>query len=164
MTQHPRSRTITWEDPKAMAAKGQTMAGIDYLNAMLNGDMPPPPIIKLFGISMGTIAPGLVTMVLPIGEYLYNPIGSVHGGVAATLLDSVMGCAVQSLLPQGRVYTTLEIKISYLRPITDALDQVTAEGRIITSGRKAAFAEGKITDAAGKIYATGSTTCAIWEL
>ncbi len=79
------------------------MAGIDYLNAMLNGDIPPPPIVKLFGISMATIAPGLVTMVLPIGEYLYNPIGSVHGGAAATLLDSVMGCAVHSLLPSGRL-------------------------------------------------------------
>ena len=101
-------------------------------------------------------------MTMPVGEYLYNPIGSVHGGAAATLLDTVMGCAVHSLLAQGQSYATLEIKINYLRPITDALDQVIGEGRIINAGRRAAFAEGKITDANGKIYATGSTTCAIW--
>jgi len=157
-----RSRVITWDDPKANALKGMSLSGIDYLNAMFSGELPPPPILKLFGFSGGTVAPGLVTMVLPIGEYLYNPIGSVHGGAAATMLDTVMGCAVHSLLKQGQAYATLEIKINYLRPMTDALDEVTAEGRIINLGRKAAFAEGKIFDAAGKVYATGSTTCAVW--
>ncbi len=157
-----RSRLITWEDPKANAKKGMSLSGIDYLNAMFTGELPPPPILKLFGFSSGTVAPGLVTMVLPIGEYLYNPIGSVHGGAAATMLDTVMGCAVHSLLKQGQAYATLEIKINYLRAITDALQEVTAEGRIINLGRKAAFAEGKIIDSSGKIYATGSTTCAVW--
>jgi uncharacterized protein (TIGR00369 family) len=157
-----RSRLVTWDDPKAAALKGLSLSGIDYLNAMFSGDIPPPPILKLFGFSGGTVAPGLVTMVLPIGEYLYNPIGSVHGGAAATMLDTVMGCAVHSLLKQGQAYATLEIKINYLRPMTDALQEVTAEGRIINLGRKAAFAEGKIVDGTGKIYATGSTTCAIW--
>lgn len=157
-----RSRLITWDDPKASALKGMSLSGIDYLNAMFSGELPPPPIMKLFGIQAGSIAPGRVTMVLPIGEYMYNPIGSVHGGAAATLLDSVMGCAVHSLLAQGQSYATLEIKINYLRPITDALLEVTAEGKVINMGRKAAFAEGKIVDAAGKVYATGSTTCAVW--
>jgi uncharacterized protein (TIGR00369 family) len=153
---------MTWDDPKAGALKGLSLSGIDYLSAMFAGELPPPPIMKLFGIQAGSVAPGRVTMVLPIGEYLYNPIGSVHGGAAATLLDSVMGCAVHSLLSQGQAYATLEIKINYLRAITDALDEVTAEGRIIHLGRKAAFAEGKIVDDSGKIYATGSTTCSIW--
>jgi uncharacterized protein (TIGR00369 family) len=158
----PRTRLVTWEDPKASAVKGQSLSGIDYLRAMFNGEMPPPPIMQLIGISAGSVEPGLVTMTLPIGEYLYNPIGSVHGGAAATLLDSVMGCAVHSLLAQGQSYATLEIKINYIRPITDAITQVTAEGHVTNAGRKAAFAEGKITDATGKLYATGSTTCAIW--
>jgi len=158
-----RSRTIDWEDPAEMAAKGQAMAGLDYLRAMISGEIPPPPIVKLMGISMSSAEAGFVKMVLPIGEYLYNPIGSVHGGVAATLLDSVMGCAVHSVLPAGRAYSTLEIKINYLRAITLATGEVTAEGRVVNAGRKAAFAEGKIVDAAGKIYATGSTTCAVWE-
>jgi uncharacterized protein (TIGR00369 family) len=157
-----RTRIITWDDPKATALKGRTMSGIDYLNAMFAGEIPPPPILKLFGFISGTVAPGKVAMVLPIGEYLYNPIGSVHGGAAATMLDTVMGCAVQSMLAAGQSYATLEIKVNYLRPITDALDRVTAEGRTINVGRKAAFAEGTITDAKGKLYATASTTCAIW--
>jgi uncharacterized protein (TIGR00369 family) len=159
-----RCRTIIWDDPKPMAARAQTMTGIDILQAMIAGRLPPPPIARLIGISMGTAEPGLVTMTLPIGEHLYNPIGCVHGGAAATLLDTVMGCAVQSMLPVGRLYTTLEIKITYLRPITDALEEVVAEGRILQAGRKAAFAEGKIVDAQGKVYATGSTTCAVWDL
>ncbi len=79
------------------------------------------------------------------------------------MLDSVMGCAVHSTLAKGRAYSTLEIKINYLRPMTDALGTVTAEGRVVNAGRKAAFAEGKIFDAAGKVYATGSTTCAVWD-
>jgi uncharacterized protein (TIGR00369 family) len=158
-----RTRTFDWEDPKATAAIGQTMAGIDYLQAIIDGKLPPAPIAKLMGFKLTAAAAGVVTFTLPIGDHLYNPIGSVHGGVAATLLDSVMGCAIHTLLPQGRAYSTLEIKINYLRPITDALGEVTAEGRVINLGRKAAFAEGKITDSAGKIYATGSTTCAIWD-
>jgi uncharacterized protein (TIGR00369 family) len=158
-----RTRTIDWEDPREMAALGAKMAGLDYLHAMIAGKIPPPPIVKLMGINMISAEPGLVVMKLAVGEYLYNPIGSVHGGVAATLLDSVMGCAVHSVLPQGRAYSTLEIKISYLRAITDALGEVTAEGRVVNAGRKAAFAEGRIVDAAGKLYATGSTTCAVWE-
>jgi uncharacterized protein (TIGR00369 family) len=158
-----RTRTVDWEDPREMAALGAKMSGLDYLQAMIGGKIPPPPIVKLMGITMASVAPGLVTMKLPIGEYLYNPIGSVHGGVAATLLDSVMGCAIHSVLRQGQAYSTLEIKISYLRAMTDALGEVTAEGRVVNAGRKAAFAEGKIVDAAGKIYATGSTTCAVWE-
>jgi uncharacterized protein (TIGR00369 family) len=159
-----RSRTITWEDPRAAAAAARKLSGLDALQAMIAGTIPPPPIVKLLGIDMAAAEPGLVTMTLPIGEYLYNPIGSVHGGVAATLLDSVMGCAVHSVLPAGTAYSTLEIKISYIRPITEATGLITGKGRVINAGRKAAFAEGTITDAAGKIYATGTTTCAVWEI
>lgn len=159
-----RSRTITWDDPVTAAAQAQALSGLEALNAMIDGRIPKPPIVKLLGIVMTGAEPGRVTMELPIGEYLYNPIGSVHGGVAATLLDSVMGCAVHSSLPRGRLYSTLEIKISYLRPITQALGVVIAEGSVISTGRKAAFAEGRITGSDGKLYATGTTTCAVWDL
>jgi len=158
-----RTRTITWDDPKAAAALGRTMAGIDYLQAIIAGEIPAAPIARLMGFTIARVEPGLAVFTLPIGDHLYNPIGSVHGGVAATLLDSVMGCAVHSTLAKGRAYSTLEIKINYLRPMTDALGTVTAEGRVVNAGRKAAFAEGKIFDAAGKVYATGSTTCAVWD-
>ncbi|MDE8345790.1 MAG: PaaI family thioesterase [Acidocella sp.] len=159
-----RTRIVSWSDPAAAAAQAQTMSGLEALLAMIEGRISAPPIIELLGIKMLTAEPGRVTMGLQIGEHLYNPIGSVHGGVAATLLDSVMGCAVHSSLPIGRIYSTLEIKISYLRPMTQALGMITAEGNVISLGRKADFAEGRITGPDGKIYATGSTTCAVWDL
>jgi putative MATE family efflux protein len=129
-----RRRVVTWQDPKAAARAGREMAGLDYLQAMVEGRLPPPPIIQLLGIRMVSVEPGRVRMDLPVGEYLYNPLGSVHGGAIATILDSVMGCAVHSVQPKGRGYTTLEIKVNYLRAITDAVGPVTAEGRVVHAG------------------------------
>jgi uncharacterized protein (TIGR00369 family) len=94
-------------------------------------------------------------------EYHYNPIGVVHGGLAATLLDSAMGCAVHSMLPVGVGYTTLEIKVNYLRALTSETGTVRAEGRVIKVGGRVAVAEGRITDAAGNLYAHSTTTCLI---
>jgi uncharacterized protein (TIGR00369 family) len=159
-----RTRLVTWEDPAALAARMREMTGLEALQEMMAGTLPHPPIIALLGIGMERAEPGLVVMTLPVGEHLYNPAGTVHGGASATLLDSVMGCAVQSTLPRHRAYTTLELKLSYIRPITTATGTVTATGRVINTGRRAAFAEGTITDAAGKILVTASTTCAIWEI
>jgi uncharacterized protein (TIGR00369 family) len=157
------SRLIEWDDPKQTAARGRDMVGIEFLRAIMSGDIPQPPISKMFGFAFTKVEPGEVHLNLPIGPHFYNPIGMVHGGIAATVLDTVMGCSIHSLLPQGKAYSTLEIKINYLRPLTDTLGEVAVEGRVINLGRKAAFAEGKIIDAAGKIYATGSTTCAVWD-
>jgi uncharacterized protein (TIGR00369 family) len=158
-----RSRTITWADPAETAATARGMAGIDALTAVKDGRLPQPPIARLFGFVMTRVEPGLVEMQLAIAEHLYNPIGSVHGGTAATLLDSVMGCAVQSTLAQGLAYATLELKINYLKPVTLASGHLVATGRVVSGGRRAAFADGEIRDAAGKLVATGTTTCAIWS-
>jgi acyl-coenzyme A thioesterase PaaI-like protein len=97
-----RRRTVTWSDPKALAAAGRGLRGIDHLRAMMAGDLPPPPVMTLLGITLGTVEDGVVRMQLEAAEYLYNPIGTVHGGILATILDSVMGCAVHSTLPVGR--------------------------------------------------------------
>ena len=131
-----RRRTVTWEDPKAGARAGLALAGIDHLRAMMAGELPPPPIMALLGIELVSVEPGTVRMALAAGEHLYNPIGSVHGGVAATILDSVMGCAVHSLLPLGRGYTTLEIKVNYCRAMTEASGRVIGEGRVAHLGRQ----------------------------
>ncbi len=160
----PRERTVAWGDPKAAARAGRTMAGLDFLLAMRDGALPPPPALVLLGIEMAEAEPGRVVMRLAPGEHLYNPLGSVHGGLIATLLDSVMGCAVHSTLPRGRGYTTLEIKVNYLRPVTEATGVVSAEGRVVHAGRQAAVAEARLTDAAGKLYATASTTCLVFDL
>ena len=123
--------------------------------------MPPPPIAALIGMDVREVSEGRVVFTLQPAAYHYNPIGSVHGGVAATLLDSAMGCTVQSVLKQGQWYTTLEIKVNYLHALTVDVGVVYCEGKIIHSGGRTAIAEGRITDESGKLYAHGTTTCII---
>lgn len=154
-----RTRTIRWEDPAPALKAAQTMSGIAYLKAMQSGELPPPPVAALIGMTLVEVSEGRVVFSAEPAEYHYNPLGTVHGGIAATLLDSAMGCAVQSLLPAGTRYTTLEIKVNYLRPITNATGTVTCEGTIIHLGGRIAAAEARLTDVTGKLYAHGTTTC-----
>ncbi len=157
--QTERKRIITWEDPTAAIQKGKTMSGIEYLRAMASGDLPSPPIANLIGMWMTEVSEGRVVFALEPAEYHYNPLGSVHGGIAATLLDSAMGCTVQSVLPAGTGYTTIELKTNYLRAMTSKTGTVYCEGKIIYVGGRIATAEARLTDAAGKLYAHGTTTC-----
>lgn len=159
--QRQRTRTITWNDPIPALRSLQTMSGIAHLKAMQSGELPSPPIITLIGMEMIDVSEGHVVFSAEPAEYHYNPLGTVHGGVVATLLDSAMGCAVQSLLPAGTGYTTLEIKVNYLRPITTATGTITCEGTIIHLGGRIATAQARITDAAGKLYAHSTATCII---
>ena len=142
----------TWSDPKAAAKAGFALAGIDYLKALAEVSCPNLPVIALLGIVLDQVEPGFVAMELNVGEHLYNPIGTVHGGVIANLLDSVMGCAVHSLVPLGQAYTTLEIKRNYLRAVTDRIRTVRREGRVVHFGRRQAVAEGKVVDAGGRLW------------
>jgi uncharacterized protein (TIGR00369 family) len=156
-----RTRKITWEDPTVAVQTGKTISGIAYLKALQSGELPPPPIAVLMGMWISEVSEGRVVFALEPAEYHYNPLGTVHGGVMATLLDSAMGCVVQSMLPAGTSYTTLEIKVNYLRPITSKTGIVYCEGKIIHVGGRIATAEGRLTDADGKVYAHGTTTCII---
>jgi uncharacterized protein (TIGR00369 family) len=156
-----RTRTITWEDPTAAIQTGKTISGIEFLKALQSGELPPPPFAALLGISISEVNEGRVVFVAEPSEYHYNPLGTVHGGVIATLLDSALGCAVQSMLPAGTTYTTLELKVNYLRPVTAKTGTIYAEGKIIYVGGRIATAEGRLTDATGKLYAHGTTTCII---
>ncbi len=159
--QTSRTRKITWEDPTAAVQTGKTISGIAYLKALQSGELPPPPIAVLMGMWISEVSEGRVVFALEPAEYHYNPLGTVHGGVMATLLDSAMGCVVQSMLPAGTSYTTLELKVNYLRPITSKTGIVYCEGKIIHVGGRIATAEGRLTDADGKLYAHGTTTCII---
>jgi uncharacterized protein (TIGR00369 family) len=159
--QEQRTHTITWDDPAPALSAARTMSGIAYLKAIQSGELPPPPISALVGMTTVEVDEGRVVFRAEPAEYHYNPLGTVHGGIAATLLDSAMGCAVQSLLPAGTGYTTLEIKVNYLRPITSATGTVTCEGKVIHMGGRTATAEARLTDTAGKLYAHGTTTCII---
>ncbi len=158
-----RSRYVTWEDPSVGATLARDLSGLDYLRAIADGRIPPPPIAALLGMSLGEIEPGRVTFNLDVGEHLYNPIGSVHGGVFCTLLDSAMGCAVHTTLPRGQAYTTLELKVNLVKALTLQTASVVAEGRVITSGRRVATASGRIVGPDGTLYAHATTTCLIFE-
>jgi uncharacterized protein (TIGR00369 family) len=158
-----RQRTVAWTDPAATARAARGMAGIAFLQAVCDGALPPPPAIALLGIEVAMVEPGRVVMRLAPGEHLYNPMGSVHGGMIATLLDSVMACAVHSTLAQGRLSTTLEIKVSFVRALTEAAGVVSAEGWVVQVGRQVALAEARLTGGDGRLYATGSTTCLVFD-
>src|SRR5579859_7037093 len=151
-----RTRAITWQDPAPTAQVGRTMSGLRYLRAVQAGELPPAPIAVLLGMSIHEVEEGRVVFSAQPAEYHYNPIGVVHGGLAATLLDSSLGCSVHSMLPAGASYTTLEIKVNYVRAITRETGELRCEGKVIHLGGRIATAEGKITDEAGKLYAHGT--------
>jgi uncharacterized protein (TIGR00369 family) len=154
-----RTRTVTWEDPLIGARAGASLSGIEYLRAIAQGKLPAPPIALLLGFDIEEVEEGRVVFAAEPGEHHYNPIGVVHGGLAATLLDSAMGCAVHSLLPQGRAYTTLEIKVNYVRAIRRESGRLRAVASVVHMGGKSATAEGRIVDAGGQLYAHATTTC-----
>lgn len=156
-----RERTVAWDDPLVGARAAPSMTGIEYLRAMLRGDYPPPPIAMTLGFTLDEVEEGRAVFGMVPDEYHYNPIGMVHGGVAATLLDSAMGCAVQSRLPAGTGYTTLEMKVNLLRAITMDTGPVRCEGALIHLGRTTALAEARLTDAAGRVLAHATSTCLI---
>jgi uncharacterized protein (TIGR00369 family) len=141
-----------------------SMSGLDFLHAILRGDLPAPPIAKTLGFSLAEVEEGRSVFVAEPGLHHYNPIGTVHAGFTATLLDSCMACAVQSTLPKGTGYTTMEFKISLLRPVTMETGPVRAEGTLLSRGRRAATAEGRLTDAQGKLLAHATTMCLIFGL
>ena len=158
-----RKLTVTWEDPLIVAETSKNMAGLDYLQAIERGDIPPPPIARLLGFRLKRVELGQAVFELEPGEHHYNPIGMVHGGVASTVLDSAMGCAVHSTLPAGTGYSTVELKINFIRPLSSNTGKVLCEASVIHPGGRIATAEGKLVDKDGKLYAHGTTTCIIFR-
>ncbi len=158
----PRSKTVQWYDPLASAAAGRELSGIEHLRAIAEGRLPGAPIGAHFGSRLVRVAEGDVEFRCTPDESAYNPIGVVHGGLVCTLLDSVCGCAVQSLLDPGFGYTSLEIKVSYLRPVHADSGELTAHGWVTRRGRRASFAEGDVRDAQGRVVATASSTCLVF--
>jgi uncharacterized protein (TIGR00369 family) len=158
----PRSRVVTWDDPAELAERGRGMAGLDFLRALQRGEFPPPPILQLMALELAEVGEGHACFTGVPGEYLYNPIGVVHGGFAATLLDSAMACAVHTTLPAGVFYTTIELKLNYIRAVTADMGRVRCDGSVIHGGRQVATAEGRLVEeATGRLLAHGTTTCLI---
>ncbi len=146
------------------AEKVASMKGIDFIREMMEGKHPAPPIMRTLGFILSSAEPGHVVMQsTPTFEH-YNPIGSVHGGYSATLLDSAMGCAIHSMLPAGSGYTTLEFKVSFIRPMSVDTGLVRTIGTVINVGRRAAVAEAKIVDLKDRLIAHATTTCLVFEI
>ena len=141
-----------------------SMSGLDFVRAIFDTRLPAPPIMQNVEPFDSTAEPGVVTFYSLPGFRHYNPIGSVHGGYAAILLDSAMGLAVHSALPAGAGYTTLEFKISFIKGMTTDTGPVKSEGRTLSVGRRAATAEGRITDSSGRLLAHATTTCLVFEI
>ena len=158
-----RHREVTWEDPLVGAALARDLSGLEYLQALADGRAPAPPVASLLGMRIVSVEPGQVVFGLDVGEHLYNPIGSVHGGIFCTLLDSAMGCAVHSSLDRGQAYTTLELKVNLVRALTVRTPSVVATGQVVSAGRRVATASGQITGPDGTLYAHATTTCLIFE-
>lgn len=141
------------------------LSGLEQLRAAFDPDRPEraPGIGRTMGFTVVEIEEGRVVFGGTPDENVYNPIGTVHGGYAATLLDSAVGCAVHSVLKAGQGYTTLELKVAYHRAMTKDTGPVRAEGRVVQAGRRAAFAEGRLTDAEGRLYATATSTLLVFD-
>lgn len=138
-------------------------SGLELLKAMLSADLPGAPIAAVLDFVPIEVESGRVVFEGYPSAKLFNPIGSVHGGWAATLLDSSVGCAVHSVLPAGKGYTTVELKVNFVRPIMPDSGPIRAEGKIIHAGKRIATAEGRLTDASGRLYAHATTTCMIFD-
>jgi uncharacterized protein (TIGR00369 family) len=156
-----RTLEVKWEDPAALAEAGRRMPGIEFLRAMRDGKLPHPPICALLDYRLVEVEPGHAVFEATPGEQHYNPIGVVHGGLAMTLLDSAMGCAVQTQRPAGGGYTTLEAKTNLVRAVTSDTGKLRAIGKVVHVGKRIATAEARLEDAAGKLYAHATTTCMV---
>jgi uncharacterized protein (TIGR00369 family) len=137
-------------------------SGLDFLQAIIDGRLPAPPIMQTLGFALVTAEKGRVVFEGVPEHRHYNPIGLVHGGFAMTLLDSALGCAVHTALDKGDAYTTLEVKVNFVRPLSKYTGLIRAEGRLLHRGRTVGTADGEIKDASGKLYAHATTTCMIF--
>jgi uncharacterized protein (TIGR00369 family) len=159
-----RTRTFSWTDPSVHATSLGTRTGLDHLQAMSRGELPPPPVISMLGAGSLTVAEGSVTIGLDPQEFHYNPLGTVHGGVIATLLDTAAACSVHSTLPAGIGYTSVDLNVKFLRPITLASGHLTCTGTVLQRGRRTALAEARLLDAKGKLAAHATSTCLLFDL
>jgi uncharacterized protein (TIGR00369 family) len=156
-----RSKQVTWEDPMALAEEALGMSGLEFLRSMIEGRLPRPPIASLLGFTLVDVGEGWAVFEGEVGEEHYNPIGVVHGGLSGMLADSAMGCAVQSTLPAGSGYTTLEFKVNLVRPITAETRLIRCRAEIVHVGRRTGTAEARVTDPNGRLLAHATTTCLI---
>ncbi|MDG4801585.1 PaaI family thioesterase [Micromonospora sp. WMMD980] len=159
-----RSRTFTWSDPVAGAAHVGRRGGLELMRAMIAGELAAPPITSLIDIARMEADEGRVVVELLPQEFHYNPLGTVHGGVLSTLLDTAAGCAVHTTLPAGVGYTSLDLNVKFLRPVTVASGTLRCEGTVLQRGRRTALAEARLTDPMNRLVAHATSSCLLFPL
>ncbi|WP_216893892.1 PaaI family thioesterase [Nocardia alni] len=157
-SQIPRSRLVEWSDPTAIADQAMRAPGLEFLQAIVDGTLPQPPMATLLRSRLVAVTRGSATFTCDVDESMCNPIGSIHGGVVCTLLDSVLGCAVHTTLPVGHGYTSIDTNVQFQRGLQPTSGPLTAIGRVTKPGRRVAFAEGEVADARGVVVARGYGT------
>ena len=157
------ARTDKEEAPPDRAEVRRTLSGLEYMRRMAAGELPPSGMARLMNMRLVEVEEGRAVFAVEPDERHYNGLGIAHGGLAATLLDSALGCAINTVMPAGRVFTTLEMKINYVRPLTAEAGEVRCEARVIHVGGRVATAEGRIVDREGKLYAHGTATCMLFR-
>jgi uncharacterized protein (TIGR00369 family) len=162
MMQPDRTRTFSWSDPLTAAQAASVLPGLEAIQKIAAGELPEPPIASLFGFTITHVERGRVIFALEPAEWMYNPIGSVHGGVAATLLDSALGCSIHTTLDAGVRYTTSDLQVRYVRAITAGSGRILADSHVVHAGRRLATAEARLyAEADERLYAHASTSCII---
>ena len=155
------AHTLEWEDSARGLRAARTMTGIEYLRAMQDGTLPGPPIAATMDMRFEVVEPGHVVFAgRPFGFH-YNPMGGVHGGFASTLLDSALGCATMTLLPKGMMFTTLDLHVNFVRPLSVEAGELRCTGDVIHGGKRIVTSFGRVEDGSGKLYAHANATCMV---
>lgn len=153
-----RERVVDWQAPGPAAKAATMMTGMEAMQAIRDGILPPPPMAKLIGFRMASVEPGRIVMELDAEESLENTIGLLHGATAAALLDTAMGCAISTMLPLGQASVTLDLKLAYLRPLSVKSGTIQAEGKLIKLGRQTSYTEGFVRDGVGNLAVHATAT------
>ncbi|ORW96136.1 aromatic compound degradation protein PaaI [Mycobacterium sp. IEC1808] len=159
-----QSRVVTWRDPVATQAAAASMSGLSYWQAVADGQLPPSPIAELLRMRLEDVRNGRIEFSCTPDASMYNPLGVVHGGAVCTLLDTAAACAMHTTLPEGVGYTSVEIKVNYLRAVTVASGTLRAVGTVVKAGSRIGFAEAEVSDASGRLVATATTTLLVFDL
>ena|ERR1700687_1027755 len=157
------TQTVSGELAPDRTEVRRAISGIEYLRKLMTGELPSSGMVQLLDLRLVEVSEGRAVFTVLPDERHYNGLGIAHGGLAATLLDSALGCAINSLMPAGKTFTTLEMKVNYVRPIRRERGQLRCEAKVIHAGDRVATAEGRITDEGGKIYAHGTATCILFR-
>lgn len=157
------TQSVDEELPPDRTEARRIMSGLEYMRKMMTGELPPSGMVQLLNLKLVEVSEGRAVFTVQPDERHYNGLGIAHGGLAAALLDSALSCAINAMMPAGKIFTTLEMKINYVRPITRERGELRCEANVIHAGGRVAIAEGRIMDEDGKLYAHGTATCILFR-